>query len=94
MNSIQALRFGLASATTFSILYVICALAVLLFPDGTLGFFNSWFHGLDLALLKPPGGRPLTFSQFLYGLFNAALTSFILAWVMAAFYNLFSRTRP
>lgn len=92
VNVLQPLRFGLAAAVTFSLIYVVCALAVLLFPEGTLGFFNSWFHGLDLALLRPPGGRPLTFGQFIYGLFSAAAASFIVATTLAGFYNLFSRT--
>jgi hypothetical protein len=73
--------------------YSACALAVVLFPDGAIGFFNTWFHGLDLALLKPPGGRPLTLSQFLYGLLSAAVVSFALAATLAAFYNLFAHAR-
>ena len=94
MNRLQLWQFGFAAAITFSALYTVCALAVALFPDGTIGFFNAWFHGLDLRLLKPPGGRPLTLGQFLYGLVSAAVVSFAIAATLAAFYNLFARAFP
>ena len=68
MNRLQPWQFGFAEAVTFSVFDSACALAVALFPDNTIGFFNAWFHGLDLTLLRPPGGRPLTLGQFLYGL--------------------------
>ncbi len=91
MNRLQPWQFGLASAVTFSILYCACALAVAMFPDSTIGFFNAWFHGLDLALLRPPGGRPLTPGLFVYGLVSAAVVSFVMAASLAGFYNLFAR---
>jgi hypothetical protein len=91
MNSLNAWRFGAAMAVTFSILFTVCALAVVLFPDGTVDFFNNWFHGLDLRLLKPQGGRPLTIGQFAYGLASAAAVSFAGGAVLAGSYNIFSR---
>ena len=95
MNSLDAWRFGAAAALTFSILYTVCALAVALFPDGTVDFFNNWFHGLDLRLLRPQGGRPLTIGQFASGLASAAAVSFVGGAVLAGAYNVFSsRTRP
>ena len=90
MNRLQPWQFGFAGAVTFSILYCACALAVALFPDSTIGFFNAWLHGLDLALLRPPGGRPLTLGQFVYGLLSAAAVSFAMTASLAGFYNLFT----
>lgn len=90
MNRLQPWQFGFAGAVTFSILYCACALAVALFPDSTIGFFNAWFHGLDLALLRLPGGRPLTLGQFVYGLLSAAAVSFAMTASLAGFYNLFT----
>ena len=90
MDRLQVWQFGFAAAITFSVFYTACALAVAFFPDGTIGFFNAWFHGLDLTLLKPPGGRPLTLAQFFYGLVSAAVVSFAIATTLAAFYNLFA----
>ena len=60
MNRLQPCQFGLGEAVTFSVFYSACAFAVALFSDHTISFFNAWFHGLDLTLLRPPGGRPLT----------------------------------
>lgn len=94
MNRLQPWQFGFAGAVTFSVLYSACALAVALFPDNTIGFFNAWFHGLDLTLLRPPGGRPLTLGQFFYGLVSAAVVSFAIAASVAGFYNLFARVSP
>jgi len=93
MNRLNPWTIGSAAAITFSLLSTVCALAVVLFPDGTVGFFGAWFHGLDLTLLKPPGGRPLTLGQFLYGLFGVTVTSFIVGVVFATVHNLFPR-RP
>ncbi len=94
MKRLRPWSFGFAGAVTFSLLYTACALTVALFPDGTIGFFNAWFHGLDLSLLKPPGGRPLTLGQFVYGLIGAAAVSFAVAALLAGFYNLFTRLPP
>lgn len=92
MKSLDAWRFGAAAALTFSIVYAVCALAVVLFPDATIDFFNNWFHGLDLRLLKPPEGRPLTVGQFFRGLLSAAIVSFAVGSVLAGFYNVLVRT--
>lgn len=94
MNRLQTWSFGFAGAAAFSVVYTVCALAVVFFPDGTIGFFNAWFHGLDLTLLKPPGGRPLTLVQYIFGLVSAAAVSFAVAASLAAFYNLFARVPP
>jgi hypothetical protein len=91
MSGFNSWRFGAAMALTFSILYTLCALAVVLFPDSAVNFFNNWFHGLDLRLLKPPGGRLLTVVQFVYGLASAAAVSFVVGAVLAGSYNIFSR---
>jgi hypothetical protein len=88
MDRLNPWILGTTAAITFSILSTICAFAVVLFPDGTVGFFNAWFHGLDLTLLKPPGGRPLTLGQFVYGLFGVAVTSFIVGTLFATVHNL------
>ena len=68
MNRLKPCQFGFGEAVTFSAFYSACAFAVALFPDHTIGLFSAWFHGLNLTLLRPPGGRPLTLGQFVYGL--------------------------
>ena len=92
MNGIHTWQFALASALTFATLYAICAVAVVLFPDGTLAFFNNWFHGLDLRLLKPPTGRTLGPFQFALGFAGVVAVSFSAGALLAGSYNLFLRT--
>src|SRR3990172_985714 len=77
MDRLNPWIVGLAATAVFLFLSIVCALAVVLFPDGIVGFFNGWFHGLNLTLVKPPGGRPSTLGQFLYWLFGVAVTSFL-----------------
>jgi hypothetical protein len=91
MNRLQPARFGAALAVSFALLYVACAFAVALAPDATVAFFNNWFHGIDLALIVPPGGRPLTFAQFVAGLLAAVVVSFGAGAVIAACYNALGR---
>jgi len=88
MERLNPWILGCTASITFSITFTVCALAVALFPDGTVSFFNAWFHGLDLNLLKPTGGRPLTLGQFFYGLVGVAATSFVVGTLFAAVYNL------
>lgn len=49
-------------------------------------------HGLDLSLLKPAGGKPLTLAQYVYGLAGVALVSFITG-ALFALYNLVALRR-
>jgi hypothetical protein len=90
MDRLNVWRFALAAAVTFGAFSAVCALAVIVWPDGTVAFFNSWFHGLDLKLLVPPGGKPVTVSQIVLGVVNAAIVSFVGGVVLASCYNLFS----
>jgi len=91
MERLNPWTLGCTASITFSITFTVCALAVALFPDGAVSFFNAWFHGLDLNLLKPPGGRPLAPGQFFYGLVGVAAASFIVGTLFAAVYNLIRR---
>lgn len=94
MTHLDPWRFGAAAAVAFSLLFSLCALAFMLAPEGTLDFFNSWFHGLDLRLLRPQGGRGLTLGQYLYGLVGVAVVGFGGAAALAALYDLFAFRRP
>lgn len=93
MNRLDPLSFAVATSVTFLLLYVVCAVAVVLFPDGTVTFFNTWFHGLDLNLLKPAGGRPLTLQQFVVGAIAVIVVAFPAGLVLASVYD-FLLNRP
>ena len=92
MNRLDVWKFALAAAVTFAALSALCAVAVIVSPDATIAMFNNWFHGLDLKLLVPPGGRPVTAGQVISGVISAALVSFAGGAILASCYNLFSRT--
>jgi hypothetical protein len=86
MNKLNVWRVGGATALTAAIVSVICAAAVYLFPDGTIGFVNSWTHGLDLAVLR--SDRPMTAGSLALGLFNVSLTGFLVGALFACCHNL------
>lgn len=90
MNRLNVWKFALAAAVTFAALNVICAVAVIASPDATITVFNNWFHGLDLKLLIPPGGKPVTAGQLISGAISAAVVSFVGGAILAGCYNLFS----
>ena len=92
MNRLDVWKFALAAAATFAALSAVCAVAVIILPDATIAVFNTWFHGLDLKLLVPPGGRPVTAGQVIFGVISAAVVSFVGGATLAGCYNLFSRT--
>ncbi|HEU4693452.1 MAG TPA: DUF5676 family membrane protein [Vicinamibacterales bacterium] len=86
MNKLDPWRTGVAVALTAAIVSIICALAVYLFPQGTVEFVNSWTHGLDLTLLR--SDRPMTPGSVLSGLFNVSLTGFLIGTLFAWARNL------
>jgi hypothetical protein len=92
MNRLDVWKFALAAAVTFAALSAVCAVAVIVSPDATIAVFNNWFHGLDLKLLVPPGGRPVTAGQVVSGVISAAVVSFVGGAVLAGCYNLLSRS--
>lgn len=86
MDKLNLIRTGSALAITAGTINLICALAVYLFPDGTIGFVNAWAHGLDLTMIK--SSKPWTVEGFTYGLFGVTLTGFLGGVVFALCYNL------
>jgi len=81
---------GAALAVTVGIVYIVCAIAVALFPDGTLAFFNTWLHGVDLTLVKRPATKPLTAAEWIYGFVSAVTASFLAGALYGWARNLFS----
>lgn len=86
MTRLNPLRAGLALALTAAIANIVCAAAVYVFPDGTVAFVNSWTHGLDLVVLQRE--KPWTPGGLLLGIFNVALTGFLLGALFAWCRNL------
>ena len=90
MDSTRPWVRGAALAVTVGIVYVVCALAVALFPDGTLAFFNTWLHGVDLTLVKRPATKPLTAGEWIYGFVSAVAAGYVAGALYGWARNLFS----
>lgn len=87
MKRLDSWKFGTAMAMTLAILSAVCALAVVIAPGATIATFNSWMHGVDLARLVPPGGRPVTVGQVIAGVASLAVIGFVAGTLLAMTYN-------
>lgn len=76
---------SLSAAITAEALYIVCALAFLLFPKGALMFFDTWFHGINLTLIA--SGSALTFVEFIVGFVTVFTTAYVTGFVFASVYN-------
>lgn len=77
MNTTKPWVSGAALAVTVGTLYVVCAVAVALFPEGTLAFFNTWAHGLDLTLVKRPVTKSLMATEWIFGFVSIVVTGYL-----------------
>jgi len=77
---------ALANASTVVVVavYVICRLAVGLFPDLTLAIAQSWFHGLDLTIIS---GANLSVGSFVLGLVSLSGLTWVTGYLFAKLYN-------
>lgn len=91
MNETKPWVVGAAFAVTAAAFYVACAVAVLLFPDGTLAFFNTWIHGIDLALIKRDPANPLTLNDWGTGFVTAIAGGFLAGATYGWVRDLFAR---
>lgn len=90
MEKLNPFVVGGALAITFAALYSACAAAFAVAPATTLGYFDAWFHGLNLAGLQA-GAKPLTLGGFLYGLAGLTAYAFVAGTLFGAAYNLLRR---
>lgn len=86
MNKLNPWAVGSALAITTAIVYLACVTAFTVWPGGTLEFFNAWFHGLDLSVLKT--AKPISADMFFYGLSGMVASAFAVGAVFAVSYNL------
>ena len=78
-----------ATAATVALLYIVCAVSVLLFPDISMTIARSWFHGIDISKLAlstqtNPGSLVL-------GFVTATGGGWLLGYIFAIFYNNFAK---
>jgi len=78
-----------ATAATVALLYIVCAVSVLLFPDISVTIARSWFHGIDISKITlstqtNPGSLVL-------GFVTATGGGWILGYIFAILYNNFAK---
>lgn len=76
---------GVALAVTSGVVYIICVIAVTLWPAQAVQFFADWFHAIDLTkLFVIP---QITLLKFLRGLIGIMLFAYLAGAVYAWAYN-------
>lgn len=75
-----------AMAVTVAIIFIVCRLAVALFPDLAMTIAKSWFHGLEISQVS---GWNLSLGSFVLGLATSVGGAWLIGYVFANVYNYF-----
>ena len=75
-----------AAAVTVAGLYVVCRIAVALFPDLAMSVAQSQFHGIELSKVS---GWNLSVGSFILGLVTSTASAWLIGYVFANAYNYF-----
>lgn len=78
-----------ATAATVAVVYIVCAVSVLLFPDIAMTVARSWFHGIDISTLTL--STQTNPSSLVFGFITATGGSWLLGYLFANFYNFFAK---
>ncbi len=77
-----------ATAATVAVVYIFCALGVLLFPDISMTIARSWFHGIDISKLTL--STQTNSGSLVLGFITATGGGWLLGYIFASFYNTFA----
>ncbi len=83
---INSLKFGLASAITAAVVWIICSLLVWMMPGAMMNMTTNLFHmemGKAGFVLSPIG--------VVWGLIGWGLFAGIFAWILATIYNFLTK---
>jgi 2TM family of unknown function (DUF5676) len=83
MSTRRILITGAAVATTTALVNIVCAIAVVFYPDAVQQLANSWAHGIDLTAIRRAPQNPLTLGNWAWGL----LTSVVFAFAIGVLYR-------
>ena len=76
---------GLAAALLSGIVYIVCFLAVSLWPSISLWFFANWFHGIDM--MKIAVMPKFNFGSFIIGLISIMAFFYLIGFTFVFIYN-------
>ncbi|AGS39631.1 DUF5676 family membrane protein [Cycloclasticus zancles] len=80
--TLNAYKFGLASAISFSVIWLVCSLLVWLFPKMTMGIAGEMLHA-DMTSL----GWQISSTGVVTGLIGWAVTAGVIGWFLVVIYN-------
>ncbi|HCS79289.1 TPA: hypothetical protein DIV55_06155 [Patescibacteria group bacterium] len=78
-----------ATAATIAVIYIVCAISVLFFPDIAMTVARSWFHGIDISTLTL--STQTNTSSLVLGFVTATGGGWLLGYLFASFYNYFAK---
>lgn len=78
-----------AAAATIALVYIVCAISVLLFPDISMTVARSWFHGIDIS--KITLSTQITPVSLVLGFITATIGGWLLGYIFAELYNYFAK---
>ena len=84
---IKSISFANAAAAVTGIVYVVCSLLVVVFPEFFKMVSQSWFHGIDIGLIWTGSPR----GNFLLGIISAVIGMWLTGYAFAWLYNQFSK---
>ncbi|HXF44380.1 MAG TPA: DUF5676 family membrane protein [Candidatus Paceibacterota bacterium] len=82
-------KFAAAAGGVMSIIYLVCAIFVVLWPSFALKLFGWLVHLVNVE--KFAGNVAITFGGFIWGLVQAIVYTYIGAWLFAWLHNKFVR---
>ena len=86
MEKINVKAFALASASTFGIVSIVCALLFWIAPSFALSLSSKLFHGIDLTGIAKAG---FSLSSAIIGLVLAVILGYLFGALLAVLYNKF-----
>ena len=78
-----------ATAATVAVVYIVCAVSVLLFPDIAMTIARSWFHGIDISALTL--SAQTNAGSLVLGFLTATGGGWLLGLIFAHAYNYFAK---
>ena len=82
----MGLANALAAAT--AVAWVICTAFVVIFPQLSLSLTRDMIHGLDLEAL---GSWQINLGNFISGMVSLSASAWVFGWLVAWFYNRWSK---
>ena len=89
MEKLDTNKFSLAATLTMGVIYVVCLVFVLIWPDFALQLLGWLVHLVNVE--KFAGDVAITLGGFLAGLMQVVIYTYIGAWLVAWLHNKFCK---